>query len=102
MPDATLKRKCFAISLNTHITSGRMLQHSSRFPRMIVRDSGLEFSDMMFFDNEIRNVRSVASLGVHCVFTPDGLTTASWEEGLRKYAEGDTGAKGNARRSSRK
>ena len=45
----------------------------------------VEYSDMMFFDNEMGNIRSVSNLGVYCVYCPDGLTEHIWEEGLRGF-----------------
>lgn len=49
--------------------------------------SGVPFDEMLFFDNESRNVREVAALGVCCQYTPDGMTVEHWREGLAKYEE---------------
>ena len=49
--------------------------------------SGVPFDEMLFFDNESRNVREVATLGVCCQYTPDGMTVEHWREGLAKYEE---------------
>jgi hypothetical protein len=46
----------------------------------------LEYHDMIFFDNEMGNIRSVSALGVHCVFCPDGLTEEIWGSALREFA----------------
>ena len=65
--------------------------------------SGVPFDEMLFFDNESRNVREVATLGVCCVFTPDGMTVENWREGLAKFEEhaanrgGDEESRGGAR-----
>lgn len=40
---------------------------------------------MLFFDNEMGNIRSVSKLGVQCVYCPDGMTQAIWDEGLNKF-----------------
>ena len=48
----------------------------------------LEFSDMLFFDNEMGNIRSVSKLGVCCIYCPDGVTHDVWEEGLATFAKG--------------
>lgn len=40
---------------------------------------------MLFFDNEYRNVTSVAALGVTSIYTPDGLTLSKWSEGLEEW-----------------
>ena len=49
--------------------------------------SGVPFERMLFFDNEARNVREVATLGVCCVYTPDGMTVDNWREGLASFEE---------------
>lgn len=49
--------------------------------------SGVAFADMLFFDNEIRNIRSVSTLGVTSIYTPDGMTEASWEAGLLQFSQ---------------
>ena len=58
--------------------------------------SGVAYRDMLFFDNEQRNVRDVAGLGVTSVHTPDGMTSALWKEGLASWnsEEGSQGMKG--------
>ena len=45
------------------------------------------FSEMLFFDNEGRNTRSVAQLGVLSVLEPYGLTAEGFERALIQYAE---------------
>ena len=42
----------------------------------LTNDSGLEYSEMLFFDDEQRNIREVSELGVTCIFVPDGM---NWE-----------------------
>lgn len=49
------------------------------------RKTGIEFHNMLFFDNEIRNVRDVASLGVVAVYTPHGMTMEHWHKGLAQF-----------------
>jgi magnesium-dependent phosphatase 1 len=46
----------------------------------------LDYSDMIFFDNESGNIRSVSTLGVLSVYCPDGMTQEIWESGLVKFA----------------
>lgn len=45
----------------------------------------VEYSDMLFFDNESGNIRSVSELGVQCVYCPDGMTAQIWQQGLDKF-----------------
>ena len=42
------------------------------------RKAGVEYEEMLFFDNEQRNCVEVGQLGVHCVYTPgQGPSTTS-------------------------
>ena len=61
------------------------IEHFSK----IQRASGIPYSDMVFFDNEYRNIEDVSSLGVHCVYTPDGLFWKHFREGLEAYAKAE-------------
>ena len=58
----------------------------------------------IFFDNERRNCRDVAALGVVCIHTPDGMTKAKWEAGLAAFAKAKAAgaAAGSARRKKSK
>ena len=51
------------------------------------RDSGIDFHDMLFFADEMRNVREVSELGVTCIFVENGMTTAVFEDGLRRFQQ---------------
>lgn len=45
----------------------------------------IEFSEMIFFDNEMHNVKTVRKLGVHGVCCPDGMTEQIWVDALDEY-----------------
>lgn len=45
----------------------------------------IEFAQMLFFDNESSNVRTVSKLGVRCIYCPEGITEKAWEEGLNLF-----------------
>lgn len=47
----------------------------------------IEFSEMLFFDNEMGNIHSVQRLGVHCVYSPEGMTEQIWKQGLKQYSQ---------------
>eukprot|EP00760_Papus_ankaliazontas_P034822 PhM_4_TR7509/c0_g1_i2/m.84503/K17619/MDP1; magnesium-dependent phosphatase 1 len=40
------------------------------------------FEDMIFFDNQMNNIRDVSKLGVYCVYCPDGVTEDVWLKSL--------------------
>ncbi|MCM8540252.1 MAG: magnesium-dependent phosphatase-1 [Lentisphaeraceae bacterium] len=49
------------------------------------KSSGLEFKNMLFFDDEMRNIREVGELGVESIFVEDGLNLPLFEKGLAKW-----------------
>lgn len=53
--------------------------------RALQKKSKLEFKEMVFFDNENRNIVSVGQLGVVSIYTPRGMRYENWEEALTKY-----------------
>lgn len=63
------------------IYPGSKVQHFQNFHRY----SGIPFSQMLFFDDEKRNVRDVSRLGVVCMHTPRGISTPVLHQGFREY-----------------
>lgn len=53
--------------------------------RELARETGLDYEEMLFFDNEKYNVDSVKKLGVKCVYCPQGLTLEAWQQGLGMF-----------------
>jgi magnesium-dependent phosphatase 1 len=51
--------------------------------------TGVDYQDMVFFDNEKWNVKSVSKLGVKCIYTPDGMQKRHWEEAKRAFGMED-------------
>ena len=47
--------------------------------------TGIDYECMAFFDNEMRNIRSVQELGVKCVYTPDGMTREAWFQAMNMF-----------------
>lgn len=73
------------------ISSGSKVYHFNR-----IRDeSGVPFDEMMFFDDEERNIVDIAPLGVHSVLvSPEtGVTEAVVHQELDKYANNTSNAK---------
>ncbi|XP_073731640.1 magnesium-dependent phosphatase 1 [Misgurnus anguillicaudatus] len=48
-------------------------------------DSGVQFSDMMFFDDEERNIVEVGRLGVHCALVRNAITCKLVNDELEKF-----------------
>ncbi|KAH9507753.1 Magnesium-dependent phosphatase 1 [Bulinus truncatus] len=47
--------------------------------------SGIPYSEMLFYDDEHRNIVDVSSLGVACMFVPDGISKESFQKGLELF-----------------
>ncbi|XP_053500369.1 magnesium-dependent phosphatase 1 [Ictalurus furcatus] len=63
------------------IYPGSKVPHFNR----LQADSGVCYTDMMFFDDEPRNIIEVGRLGVHCVLVPDGVTSKLLYDELQKF-----------------
>jgi magnesium-dependent phosphatase 1 len=49
------------------------------------KSTGVPYDEMVFFDNEYGNIRTVSSLGVTCIYTPDGMERKHWDEAKRAF-----------------
>ena len=48
-------------------------------------DSGVDFANMLFFDDEARNIREVSQLGVTCIPVAAGMTWSLFQSGLQRF-----------------
>ncbi|KAM3843032.1 magnesium-dependent phosphatase 1 [Diretmus argenteus] len=53
-------------------------------------DSGFQYSEMMFFDDEPRNILDISRLGVHCVRVRNGVTMKLLHEELSHFSSGSS------------
>ena len=51
-------------------------------------DSGAEYEAMLFFDDEMRNIREVGDLGVSCVEVRSGMSWDLLARGLERFGFG--------------
>ncbi|GFO05901.1 Magnesium-dependent phosphatase 1 [Plakobranchus ocellatus] len=51
------------------------------------QQSGIPYEDMIFFDDEHRNIHDVSTLGVTCVHVPDGIDMENFERGIKMFQE---------------
>ena len=79
----------------------RLFRHSQIFPGSkfthfcnIRRESDVAYKEMLFFDDETRNIREISRLQVTCNFVTGGLDWHSFLAGLHEFA------KSNRRRAS--
>ncbi|XP_032679941.1 magnesium-dependent phosphatase 1-like [Odontomachus brunneus] len=52
----------------------------------IQKNSEIDYKDMLFFDDEPRNIVEVAVLGVHAVLVPDGVNLDLIEKSLEDFS----------------
>ncbi|XP_018323154.1 magnesium-dependent phosphatase 1 isoform X2 [Agrilus planipennis] len=50
------------------------------------KQSGIEFDEMLFFDDDCRNIAALERIGVVSVLVKNGVNTNVIEEGLAEYA----------------
>lgn len=62
------------------IFPGDKKQHFTK----IHKSSGVEFNEMLFFDDEVRN-RNVETLGVVMCLVRDGVSRAEVDRGIREW-----------------
>ncbi|KAL8608446.1 hypothetical protein ACOMHN_002679 [Nucella lapillus] len=55
--------------------------------KKIHKDSGIALEDMIFFDDEHRNIVQVGKLGVLCIFVSDGVTRKVVADALKEFAQ---------------
>ena len=74
-------------------TAASLLPHREIYPgskrkhfQALRKTTGVDFSDMIFFDDYTENLGEIAQLGVMCVHNPRGLTWDHWAGGLKAYA----------------
>lgn len=59
----------------------------------IQKDSGLAFSEMLFFDDEYRNKVDLDKIGVLMIMVEDGVNNELIKKGLRDYASSSSSSK---------
>ena len=55
--------------------------------RDLKQRTNIDFSDMVFFDNENGNIRSVSKLGVRSIYCPQGMTEKIWKQGIEAWRQ---------------
>ncbi len=80
------------LEVSPGVSMHKAIAHKEIYPgskiahfKSLQEKTGIDFVDMIFFDNEKRNCEDVSRLGVTCVYTPGGMTTAFWEQGLKQF-----------------
>ena len=67
--------------------------------KALKQKTGVAFEDMLFFDDDMENIRNVSELGVVSVLTPEGVTADAWESGPAPLHGGEAHMSGAAARA---
>ncbi|MFG0255867.1 MAG: magnesium-dependent phosphatase-1 [Rhodopirellula sp. JB053] len=51
------------------------------------QQSGVAYDEMLFFDDEMRNIREVSPVGVTSVFVETGMSRKLFEDGMKRFAQ---------------
>ncbi|KAK5642468.1 hypothetical protein RI129_008635 [Pyrocoelia pectoralis] len=63
------------------IYPGRKTTHFARFKKLL----NMSYDDMLFFDDESRNIRDLKEVGVTSILVKDGVNAKVVENGLKEY-----------------
>lgn len=68
------------------IYPGKKTTHFAR----IQKETGIPFADMLFFDDEHRNIRNISAIGVTCVFVKEPMSQELLDRGLAMFANSES------------
>ena len=60
---------------------GTKLKHFQQFRN----NSGISYEDMVFYDDEYRNIKEIGDIGVTCQQVNNGVTFTAFQNGLEKF-----------------
>ncbi|ELT98686.1 hypothetical protein CAPTEDRAFT_148534 [Capitella teleta] len=58
--------------------------------KALQKSTGIAFKDMLFFDDEYRNIRDVSKLGVTCFYCQDGMSNEVLKKGFALFSKNNS------------
>lgn len=82
-----LARELISLLEIDHLFPHQQIYPSSKLRHFtkLREDTNIAFEEILFFDDEMRNIREVGGLGVTAVFVSEGLTQTVFENGLETW-----------------
>lgn len=75
--------------------------HKTDHFKKIQQKTGIPYSNMLFFDDEDRNIQAISQLGVKSVLVHNGVTLNALKEGLQKFGGVERGSDGQLRKQKK-
>ena len=74
-------------TLQEAITGPWEISHDAKIHHFdrLAKDTGIPLNDMIFFDNEQQNCKSVSRMGVTVGYTPQGVTRSIFDQTMSKF-----------------
>lgn len=61
--------------------------HKTEHFQKIQRKTGVPYNEMLFFDDEDRNIEAVSKMGATCVYVGNGVNLGALRQGLSSFAQ---------------
>ncbi|XP_009609890.1 uncharacterized protein LOC107785411 [Nicotiana tabacum] len=69
--------------------------HKTEHFQKIIRRTGVPYKEMLFFDDEDRNIESVSKMGVTSILVDDGVNLGALKQALSEFAQNSASGKKN-------
>ncbi|KAI0218846.1 Magnesium-dependent phosphatase 1 [Lamellibrachia satsuma] len=76
---------CGGIVVASGVVKGRIIKEEHRVDRFHAQ-SKIPYNQMLFFDDEQRNITDLSKIGVVCILLHDGVSKEIIKQGLRTFA----------------
>ncbi|KAI3752929.1 hypothetical protein L2E82_24971 [Cichorium intybus] len=69
--------------------------HKTEHFKKIQQKTQVPFNQMLFFDDENRNIEAVSKMGVTSILVNNGVTIEAFRQGLKEFSQGPSSPKKN-------